>query len=222
MLDIIFFAIIAAFIISRLFKALGDVQYDSENREESDTIFKDFVAANNEADLRKEIIQQIDIASALEAGLPENQRQVFEQIREYDITFTADQFVAGARAAFEMIIKAFSEHDKEMLRTLLSEEVYGDFEKEVERRIASNQKHEITVVAVKSCEILDAEIEKNLANISVKIVSEQISVIKSLNDDQLVGGNPSKINIVSDVWTFSKNIKSKSKMWQLVSTDASE
>ncbi len=221
MLDIIFFAIIAAFIISRLFKVLGDTQYDQERNEESELAFKDFMA-ENETDIRKQIIQQIDIASALEASLPENQRQVFEKIRINDVTFTADQFVVGAKAAFEMIIKAFSEQDKEVLENLLSAEVYEDFKKEIDRLIASNQKKEVAVVAVKSCDIINAELEKNNALVTVKIISEQISVMKSLSDNQLIGGNPSRINVVTDIWTFAKNINNKNKMWQLVSTDAGE
>ena len=119
MLDIIFFAIIAAFIISRLFKALGDTQHNRDGSEEKETFFQGFAAAN-ETDLRKEIIQQIDIASALEASLPEEQRHVFEQLREQDITFTADKFVQGSKAAFEMIIKAFSDHDKEILENTVN------------------------------------------------------------------------------------------------------
>jgi predicted lipid-binding transport protein (Tim44 family) len=221
MLDIIFFAIIAAFIISRLFKALGDTQHNRDESEEKETFFQGFAAAN-ETDLRKEIIQQIDIASALEASLPEEQRHVFEQLREQDITFTADKFVQGSKAAFEMIIKAFSDHDKEILENLLAKDVYADFETEIDRRIASNQRYEVTVVGVKSCDIQHAEIEKGNANITVKITSEQISLVKGLSDGALLSGNPSKISVVTDVWTFSKGIKSKSKMWQLVSTDAGE
>ena len=221
MLDIIFFAIIAAFIISRLFKALGDTQHNRDGSEEKETFFQGFAAAN-ETDLRKEIIQQIDIASALEASLPEEQRRVFEQLREQDITFTADKFIQGSKAAFEMIIKAFSDHDKEILENLLAKDVYVDFETEIDRRIASNQRYEVTVVGVKSCDIQHVEIEKGNANITVKITSEQISLVKGLSDGALLSGNPSKINVVTDVWTFSKSIKSKSKMWQLVSTDAGE
>ena len=121
-----------------------------------------------------------------------------------------------------MIIKAFSDHDKEILENLLAKDVYADFETEIDRRIASNQRYEVTVVGVKSCDIQHADIEKGNANITVKITSEQISLVKGLSDGALLSGNPSKINVVTDVWTFSKSIKSKSKMWQLVSTDAGE
>ncbi len=222
MLDIIFFAIIAAFIISRLFKILGDTQYEKEDRPQNQdvetSIFRGF-GVENEDDLRKEIIQQIDMMSALEASLPEDQRKVFEQLRESDVTFTADKFVEGAKAAFEMIVKALSDGDKETLSRLLDPEVYEDFAKEIDRRTEANQKHEVTIVAMKSCDITDADIEKGKANIAVKIVSEQINLVKAISDGVLLGGNPSKINIVTDVWMFSKPFNSKNKMWQLVSTD---
>jgi predicted lipid-binding transport protein (Tim44 family) len=223
MLDIIIFAVITAFIISRLFKALGDTQYDREDREEGEMnrpLFEDMMDDEDSLDTKKELLQQIDIASAMEAALPPAQREVFESLRKYNPTFTADEFVDGAKKAFEMILVAFSKHDKTTLEHLLSSDVYKDFASEIDKRIKAKEKHETTIVAIESTEIVDAEIEKNTAYLSVKIKSEQIHVVKDLEKGDVKSGNASKIKIIEDVWTFSKNIKSKDKIWLLESTDA--
>ena len=48
-------------------------------------------------------------------------------VRE-DKTFDAKHFVAGARAAYEMIVTAYAEGDRRTLKNLLSKDVYDGFE----------------------------------------------------------------------------------------------
>ena len=123
---------------------------------------------------------------------------------------------------FEKIVKAFSEHDKESLKFLLSEDVYNDFDAEIERRISSGQRHEVTIVSVNPGEIVSATSENGIASVSIKFISEQILLIKDVNTKELLSGNPSKIVRVEDIWTFSKVIKSKDNIWKLVGTGGNE
>lgn len=223
MFDIIVFAIIAAFVVSRLFKVLGDTKYDRDQSEETKKFYEEYrneMASDISA--KKEIMQQINIASAYEASLDQNDRNLFEAIRKYRPTFTADEFIDGAKEAFEMILKAFSEHNREQLSYLLSMDVYSDFLTEIERREAAGQVHQVTLVALDSAEIQSTELEKGVASIVVKFVSEQIHLIKDAKTKELLSGNPSKVTKVEDVWTFSKSIKSKDNVWKLVGTGGNE
>jgi len=219
MIDIIFFAIIAAVIISRLFKALGDEKYDNDSNTSNIHILD--VGGNEEfTNSKKEMLQAIDLTTSLEAELNDGQRKILDQIRAYDISFSAEKFLEGAKSAFEMIVVAFTKHDKKTLQSLIDADVYKDFEFEIERAANNNQRHDTTLVSIDSCTILNIEKENNKAFITVKIKSEQITVVRAFDTNEIISGDPSKIKMVEDVWTFAKDIKSYSKMWTLVSTDA--
>ena len=223
MIDIIIFALIAAFVVSRLFKVLGDTKYDREQSEETKKFYEEFRNdMQNDISSKKQIIQQIDIASAYEASLDANHRHVFEENRKYHPTFTADEFLEGAKSAFEMILKAFSSHDKETLQYLLSNDVYEDFAAEIDRREQAGQTHEVTLVALDDVQIVNATLEKSIATVEVQFVSEQVNLIKDLKTKELLSGNPSKVVSIEDVWTFSKNIKSKDNVWKVIATGADE
>lgn len=223
MIDIIIFALLAAFIISRLFKVLGDTKYDNEESKETKKFHDEYKNdMGNDIGAKKEIMQQIDIASAYEASLSQENRNVFERIRKYKPTFTADEFIDGAKSAFEMVLKAFAEHDKESLKFLLSEDVYKDFESEIDRRIDAGQIHSVTLVALDSAEVLSAELENNIVIIVVKFVSEQIHLIKDAKTDDILSGNASKVQKIEDIWSFSKSLKSKDNAWKLIGTGIDE
>src|SRR5205085_85123 len=50
-----------------------------------------------------------------------------DAIAKEDPTFDAKHFVAGARAAYEMIVTAYAEGDRRNLKNLLSREVFEGF-----------------------------------------------------------------------------------------------
>lgn len=217
MLDIIIFAAIAIFVFSRLFKALGDNEYKRERNEEIEKIYEEILDINS---VKNEEMQQQNELS--DANLPQSLKSVFNEIRKIDVSFSSEKFVAGVKKAFEIILTAFGQGEKEALKELLDSDTYKDFEREIDRRKESGQIFQTTVVGVNKVEFVNAEIEGNTANVTVKIVSEQIHMIKDAKDSTLLSGSATKINLVDDVWTFSRDLTSNNKTWKLVSTDAGE
>src|SRR5437763_7641261 len=57
-----------------------------------------------------------------------------DAIAREDKSFDAKPFVAGARAAYEMIVSAYAEGDRRTLKNLLSREVYDGFEGAIRER----------------------------------------------------------------------------------------
>ena len=57
-----------------------------------------------------------------------------DAIAREDKSFDAKHFIAGARAAYEMIVLAFAEGDRRSLKNLLSREVYEGFEAAISER----------------------------------------------------------------------------------------
>ena len=128
-----------------------------------------------------------------------------------------EQFINGAKAAYEMIITSFAKGDKKALKPLLNKEIYKNFSDEIDHRKKENLKSELTFVGVKSAEIKNFEKKDNIYIFTVNFVSEIITCKKDKNN-KIISGNPDIIKTVNDVWKFSKNIWSSNPNWYLVET----
>ena len=130
---------------------------------------------------------------------------------------TKEQFIKGAKAAYEMIITSFAKGDKKALKPLLNKEIYKNFSDEIDHRKKENLKSELTFVGVKSAEIENFEKKDNIYTFTVNFVSEIITCKKDKNN-KIIEGNPDIIKTVKDVWKFSKNMWSSNPNWYLVET----
>jgi predicted lipid-binding transport protein (Tim44 family) len=128
-----------------------------------------------------------------------------------------EQFIEGAKAAYEMIITSFAKGDKNALKPLLNKEIYQNFSHEIDHRKKENLKSELTFVGVKSAEIKNFEKKDNIYIFTVNFVSEIITYRKDKNN-KVIEGNPDIIKTVNDVWKFSKNMWSSNPNWYLVET----
>ena len=128
-----------------------------------------------------------------------------------------EQFIEGAKAAYEMIITSFAKGDKNALKPLLNKEIYQSFSDEIDHRKKENLKSELTFVGVKSAEIKNFEKKDNIYTFTVNFVSEIITCKKDKNN-KVIEGNPDIIKTVNDVWKFSKNMWSSDPNWYLVET----
>lgn len=212
MLELIFLAVIAAFVVHKLIQTLGkedgDTQAYAKIKPAIDS-FKNKMAQAKDA--------EFEIISKAEASLSDDVKQVFEEIRKQDERFNAKIFIDGAKMAFEMIVGAFNNNDKNTLKNLLNENLYKNFVAEIDRRISSGLTHNVTIVGIKNVKILDASIENKIISIRIAIESDQIKVIKD-QERNIVAGNLKEILQLCDIWTFSKAIKSKNS-WKLIKTE---
>jgi len=212
MIDLIILAIIAVVIISKLFNILGKTDEDfSSGQKKIDPIVEQLYKKNN---IHEDKVD-IEIVSAFEAGLPQHIRDVFDSIRKHDTSFNADHFLKGVKAAFNIIIQAFAKNDKESLKNLLAPSVFNDFSNAIDARIAKKQNLEKVIVGINEVNIVGAEISGDIATISVKIISDQITVLKDYLGNVL-DGNAEMIVVNNDLWVFTRNLK-KDKLWFLTS-----
>ena len=70
-----------------------------------------------------------------------------DAIAREDKSFDAKTFVAGARAAYEMIVTAYAEGDRRTLKNLLSREVYDGFKTAIQERESRREKAETRFVS---------------------------------------------------------------------------
>lgn len=244
-LDIILFAAIAAFFVLRLRGVLGKrTGHDKQNVEpfgkrergeaEEDKVIPlpdrskpgraeeaageapgeapgeaEEEAEEEVAEIAAETLGAEGGAGSLAAGLM--------QIKRVDKAFDEDEFLNGARTAFEWVINAFAQGDAKTLRPLLSNDVYGDFSGAIEERENAGQVLETTLVGITEAEIIEAELQGRTAFVTVKFVSEQVNVVRD-HDGEVVEGDPNHVAKITDIWTFARNTRSRDPDWTLVAT----
>jgi predicted lipid-binding transport protein (Tim44 family) len=154
-----------------------------------------------------------EAGSAVAAGL--------DAIAREDKSFDAKHFIAGARAAYEMIVTAFAAGDRRTLKGLLAREVYDGFDAAIREREAKGQTAESRFVSIDKSDIAGAELRGHTAQITIRFVSQLVSVTRDRNGS-VVEGNPDRVTDVTDVWTFARDLSSRDPNWKLVATEAGQ
>ncbi|MDC1032603.1 Tim44/TimA family putative adaptor protein [Candidatus Pelagibacter sp.] len=129
------------------------------------------------------------------------------------------EFLKGARIAYETIITDFSDNDNKLIasKPLLSKKIYDQFDEALKERSKRGHYAEITFIGIMSAKIKEHKKIDKILNVTVDFVSEVITCIKD-KENKVISGNPENIKKIYDTWVFSKDIKSNNPNWQLVST----
>jgi predicted lipid-binding transport protein (Tim44 family) len=141
-----------------------------------------------------------------------------DAIVENDKTFDANHFIAGARAAYEMIVGAFAAGDRRTLKNLLAREVYDGFDAAIRERESKGETVESRFVSLETAEIIGAEMRGSTAQLTVRFVSQLITATRDKSGN-VIEGNPDKVTDVTDVWTFARDLTSRDPNWKLVATE---
>jgi predicted lipid-binding transport protein (Tim44 family) len=227
-MEIVFFAMVAGFLILRLISILGR-RTGEENPERwrrsppptqgpgtptpgsgSDTLpdnvtrFPDRGTARGDANLSLDPLDPA-IATGLAA------------IRSLDPSFDAGGFVNSARAAFEMIVGAFAQGDERTLAPLLAPDVMKNFSDAIRDRRQEHRVLETTLIGFKSSDLVGARVEESRAFVTVRFVSEQVNVTKD-STGAVIDGDATRVDTITDVWTFSRDTRSRDPNWLLTTT----
>jgi predicted lipid-binding transport protein (Tim44 family) len=144
-------------------------------------------------------------------------------ISRADPNFDPEQFMAGAKRAYEMIVTAFAEGNTKTLRDLLNKDVYDSFAGAIADRDSRGEQVDQSFVGISKADILEAEMKGGRANITVRFVSQLISAIRN-RAGEVLSGDANRVKDVTDIWTFSRDIStSRARQqlnWTLVSTQS--
>lgn len=222
--DIILLAMIAGFLILRLRSVLGRRDgheggfpdpFDKRKREDApDNVVHLPDRATDDASMAQDTDEApAEPETPLDAGIT--------QIQLADPSFTAEGMVSGARIAFEMILGSYAEGDAKALEPLLSPEVLENFSHAIREREENEQTLDLTLVSVGGTEVVEAYMEGRSAHVTIKFVSEQISVLRDA-EGEIVDGDPNQVTEVTDFWTFARDTRSRDPNWSLVATGSLE
>jgi predicted lipid-binding transport protein (Tim44 family) len=222
-LDIILFAMVAAFLVLRLRSVLGrrtgneerppDLsarrEHDTENENENEGNVIELADRTGSADDGEDLAKDAESDDPLVAGIA--------QIRLSDSKFDLNEFQGGARSAFEMVVHAFATADSGTLRSLLSEEVAENFQNAIKERLEAGETLETTVIGIKSTEVIEAEMRGRDAALTLKFVSEQVNVTRD-TEGRVIEGDPNQVTDITDIWTFARNTRARDPNWKLIET----
>jgi predicted lipid-binding transport protein (Tim44 family) len=210
--DIILFAMIAAFLVLRLRSVLGR---RTGNERRRDLFMR---RARPAADKVAPLGELDDKTAAGVASAPGDLvAEGLGRIRRADPSFDPSHFVGGARAAFEMVVAAFAKGDKAALRPLLSDEVFHQFTTAIDERFAAKETLETRILRFDSAEIVEAGLQGNTAQVTVKLGSQQNNVLRAM-DGSIVDGDPEHPIEKTDYWTFARDTRSSDPNWVLIGT----
>ena len=127
------------------------------------------------------------------------------------------EFLKGAKIAYETIITDFSDNDNKLIasKPLLSKKIQDQFEEALKERGKRGHYAEITFIGVNSAKIKEHNKIDKIINVTVDFVSEVITCIKD-KDKKVITGDPEKIKKIYDTWVFSRDTTSTNPNWQLV------
>lgn len=230
-IDLIVLAMIAGFIVLRLFSVLGRRTGHEPGHEPGREPGRDGPAprplGEGPAGATADNVVRIptprprrgaDIEAAFQ-GTPHEAGLV--KIKTADPSFAVDQFLSGASTAFEMVVNAYAKKDTDTLKPLLSADVYSRFATAIQEREDRGETLETEIVVMKPPKIDLIEVDEGRAQVAVRFQSEQVNSVRNAQGE-IVEGDKDHVDSVTDIWTFARDLNSRDPNWTLVATRSVE
>lgn len=140
-------------------------------------------------------------------------------MKQRDSSFTVNDFLAGSKYAYEMILMAFENGNIDDVRDFISEEIEDVFDQVIEDRKSKGLVIEAEYLGTRETRLTDATFDRatGWAEISVSFSAEMTSVVLD-SDGTVIEGDSKQVKRQKDVWTFARDMSSNDPNWQLVAT----
>ena len=199
-IDILIFGIIAIFLIFRLRNILGtktDIDDNNINEKKTNKKFTNVVPLK----VKEDQIYSNEI----------------EKIIEVEPEFNIENFLFGAQAFFEMVLKSFVSGNLEDKKNYTKPSVLKSFKNAIDDRAKEKESLIIELKSIKTNKILTTTVNKTSIKISVFFETLQIRALMD-KDDKIIDGDNDKEVLVKDEWIFERKIKSENLNWILIET----
>lgn len=220
---IIILALVAVFILFQLRRTLGKKGgYDpSENREDKPSQQQGYQQnEDNVVQIRPDSQSAESVREAaanIGLNISSPYYAVIEKIHGFDPSFNLRSFYDGAEYAYGTILTAFWNQDRNILRGMLSRQVFDQFDRAIDDQKQQNHHNDNKLMDIEKIDLVEASLSGTLAELTVEFTSHMIMVTRD-SDDNIVTGNADKTVKISDIWTFCRDVKSRDPNWTLVAT----
>ena len=152
---------------------------------------------------------------------PEVERLGLSGITRLDPSFSIAHFMSGATAAYSMILEAYANGDRDLLKDLLTEETFAIYDEAITEREKAGQTQITDLGRLRKASIKAAKTEGTIAHISVLYEADLTSALRDA-DGELVMGDPDVLSSVSEVWEYVRDMKGDDLNWRLANVEPSE
>lgn len=142
---------------------------------------------------------------------------VITKIKEIDASFTEQLFITGAKKAFEIIVGAFNNMKIDEIKNYISKDIYNNFDEVISKRKAEGISSFFELVRFVSTNVKDIKLTGTIASVTVEFTTEQANYLKD-KDGNIIEGRENYVVTYTDIWTFTRNLKSKDPNWTLIAT----
>ena len=202
MLELIIFAGLAAIVLYQLYSVLGR----RVGRQPEDA------AATESA--RPGVVAPDRPAAALDEGVA---LSGLAAVKARDPGFDVGHFLAGAKSAYQMIVKSFAEGDRASLKNLLAPPVMASFDAAIAQRESEGRTETVEFLHPPRADLDKAELKGgDLARMTVRFLAEFRARTKGPEGEGVDDRR------TAELWTFERNLKSRDPNWTLVHVDAAE
>lgn len=221
---ILIFGCVAAFFIFKLLSALGENPGEPDGQQRDGR--NDFDALRTALSNGMKKVDQVVTAddefddSQGEVSEPQPVRAISaagETLVGADPGFDEKAFLDGAKSAYEMIVEGFARGDISGVKQFLGDSVFNAFNSAIDQRQSANHVMDLKFVGIDSAKIVEAGVSDEQLTAVTDFASNQVRVTR---DDQgnVIDGDPVRIDLVRDRWTFARQRDSRNPNWVLVAT----
>lgn len=217
--DILIYMIVAAIMVFWLRNVIGTRHGDEKQRPNPfENPSDQSQNPNNNAPLDLNTTQSSAQILDVEIGQDEDANAGLVQIALVDKNFNAATFKENAGDAFNIIVKAFADADRDTLQQLCTKDVYTAFDNALKDREAKGETVSTEIHSIRKIDITDAQVEKKTAFVTIRITADETYVITDKNGE-MIAGHPDRVTEMTDKWTFTRDLKSSDPRWFLCKTE---
>lgn len=137
-------------------------------------------------------------------------------VKARDPDFDVARFLAGARGAYEMVVKAFAEGDRETLKKLLDPHVLAGFETVMAQREAEGRSERVDFLSTPRADLDGVDVDGAYAKTRVRFLGEYRARSKGPEGEAVDDRR------TAEIWTFQRNLNSRDPNWTLIQVDPAE
>lgn len=193
-IDLIILAAVAVFVISRLYAVLGQ-------KTGAEPPARRYREAPARAPEREDAPTDAEDRPRLRAAFTGPAAAGMEAIAAVDDSFAPDDFVKGARKAYELIVGAFADGDREALKQLVDDDVMEVYSEAITEREKAGSEP-MRLVRLRQARIVDASVD------GAKMARVLVSFESELSD----GDN---LRQAKEIWTFKRSLSTQNPNWLL-------
>jgi len=232
-MDVFIFTAIAAFVIYKLHKMLGN-EYDfsekSKKIKDVTGIEKNANVATNGRikgmimstlknekkndtnlviDANKQLIK--NLCPEMNDEMHEKMLNLYQKING----FSYEGFLNGVNFVFENLMESYSSQDTEAINSACVKDVAENFNNLIKTNLENKIVEKVHVAKIQDLKILEIENINNCYIVSIEIKSLQISYTENLENQELISGNKTDQISVHEIWSFTKLINSDDLEWKV-------